>query len=135
MPSPAKKKNVKECSVLFKERSVLFLIYIYIYMSIYIYIYFYIYLEKRTERSPVLLQKNETFSRSFPFFAEERCVLFRSLQKNIAFFSVLCKRTLRSLHSLSFFRKERKRTERSFVSHKSPKTREKNGTFFFKNRK
>ena len=43
-------------------------------------------------------------------------VLLRSLQKNVAFFaffSVLCKRTLHSL--------------RSFGSHKSPKTREKNG--------
>ena len=75
-------------------------------MSIYIYIYFYIYLEKRTERSPVL-------------FAKERNIL--------AFFSVLLKRTEHSLHSFPFFRKERKRTERSFGFHKSPKTREKNG--------
>ena len=64
-------------------------------MSIYIYIYFNIYLEKRTERSPILLQKNETFSRSFPFFLKERnvlCVLFLSFKKNrtfFAFFSVL----------------------------------------------
>ena len=58
----------KECSVFLKECSVLFSIYICLYISIYIYIYFYIYLEKRKERSPVLLQKNETFSRSFLFF-------------------------------------------------------------------
>ena len=60
------------------------------------------YLEKRTERSPVL-------------FAKEQNVL--------AFFSVLLKRTERSLRSFGF--------------HKSPKTREiekrteKNGAFFF----
>ena len=44
-----------------------------------IYIYFYIYIEKRTEHFRVLLQKNETFSRSFLFFKKERnvlCVLF-----------------------------------------------------------
>ena len=52
-------------------------------------------MRKKTERSCVFLQKNETFLRS-----------------------VLCKRMLRS-----------------FVSHKLPKTREKNGTFFFKKRK
>ena len=61
----------------------------------------------------VLLQKNETFSHSFMFFAKERnvlCVLLRSLQKNVvffAFFYVLCKRTLRSLRSFTFFAKER----------------------------
>ena len=51
-------------------------------------------------------------------------ILLSSLQKNVAFFtffSVLCKRTLRSL--------------RSFGSHKSPKTRKKNGTFLLKNGK
>ena len=60
---------------------------------------------KRTKRSRVLLrsmQKNETFS---------------------VFFYVLCKRTLRSF---TFLRKERKRTHRSFWSHKSLKTRKKN---------
>ena len=58
------------------------------------------------------------------------CVLLRSLQENVAFFaffSILCKRMLRFLHSFLFFRKERKKTERSFVFHKSPKTRKKNG--------
>ena len=77
-----------------------------IYICLYIYIYFYIYLEK------------------------ERNVLFCSLQKNGAFFalfSVLCKRTERSLCSFPLFRKERKRTEHSLGSHKSLKTREKNG--------
>ena len=58
----------------------------------------------------VLLQKNETFSRSFTFFAKERCVL--------------CKRMLRSF---PFFRKGLKRTEHSFGSTKSPKTRKKDG--------
>ena len=54
-----------------------------------------------------------------PFFSKERfvlCVLFRSFKKNVpffAFFSVLLKRTERSLRSFGF--------------HKSPKTREKNG--------
>ena len=73
----------------------------------------------------VLLQKNKTFSRSFMFFAKECCVfcvLLRSLQKNAAFFAFfynLCKRMLRSL-----------RSERSFGSHKLPKTRKKNGTIF-----
>ena len=67
----------------------------------------------------VLLQKNETFSRSFTFFAKERnvlCVLLRSLQKNVAFsafFYVLKKRT-------------QKKTHCSFGSHKSPKTQKKN---------
>ena len=99
-------------------------------ISIYIYIYFYIYLEKRTERSPVLLQKNETFSRSFPFFAKEcsvLCVLFPSLQKNgafFAFFSVFLKRMDRSFSVLFVFishtnianleKKEHKRTFRPF---------------------
>ena len=73
----------------------------------------------------VLLQKNKTFLRSFTFFAKERnvlCVLLRSLQKNVTFFYVLCKRTLRSFTVL---RKERKRMYHSFGSHKSPKTRKK----------
>ena len=42
---------------------------------------------------------------------QRSCVLFRSLQKNAAFFaifSVLYKRTPRSLHSFPFFIKERK---------------------------
>ena len=63
------------------------------------------------ERSRVLLQKNGTFSRSFTFFAKEHCVL-----------CIL----LRSLCSLTFLRKERKRTHHSFGSHKSPKNRKKN---------
>ena len=66
------------------------------------------------------------------------CVLLNSLQKNVAFFAllyVLCKRTLHSLRSFQFFRKERKRTQHSFGSHKSPKTLKKNGTFFLKNGK
>ena len=43
-----------------------------------------------------------------------------------AFFYVLCKRTLRSLRSFLFLRKERKRTHRSFGFHKSSKTQKKN---------
>ena len=74
-------------------------------------------------------------------------ILLRSLQNNVAFFAffyVLCKRSSHSLRSLCslrsfpFFRKEWKRTERSFGSHKSPKTckrAEKNGMFFKKNGK
>ena len=140
-------------------------IYIYIYLYIqYIYIYLYIHIYwKENGTFWVLLQKNKTFSRSlhslhknvaffaffyalckrmlrslrsFPFFSS-----LHSLHKNVAFFAffyVLCKRMLRSLRSFPFFRKERKRTKRSFGSHKSPKTRkrtEKNGTFFKKNGK
>ena len=75
------------------------------------------YIEKRTERSHVLLQKNQTFSRSFPFFAKESCVLcvlFRSLEKNGKEQNVLL--------GLISRQKLEKRTE-------------KNGTFFFKNGK
>ena len=63
---------------------------------------------KTTKRSSILLcslQKNETFS---------------------AFFYVLCKRMLCSLRSFTSLKKEWKRTQRSFGSHKSPKTRKKN---------
>ena len=115
-----------------KERSVLFSIYISIYMSIYFYIYIYIYIEKRTELLACFCKKNEMFLHSFPFFAKECCVLgvlFCSLQKNVAFFAFF-----------PIFRKEQKRTERSFGSHtvsrqKLEKRMDKNGTFFFKNRK
>ena len=99
-------------------------IYIYIYISVYIYIYLYMYiyiqyifiyiLKKRTQRS-VFFCKITKRSR----------ILLRSLQKNEmfpAFFYVLCKRTLRSLRSFTFLRKECKRTHRSFGSHKSQKT-------------
>ena len=54
------------------------------------------------DRSCILLQKNKTFSRSFPFFAKECCVLcilFCSLGKN---------GKERNIHF-----KERKRTERT----------------------
>ena len=63
----------------------------------------------------VLLQKNETFSHSFTFYAKEQnvlCVLLRSLQKKVAF-SV-------------FFYVLKKRMHHSFGSDKSPKTRKKN---------
>ena len=100
------------------------LIYIYLYISIYISIYIYIYIEKRTERSAFFCKR-----------MKHSRVLLHSLQKNIAIFAlfyVLCKRTLRSLRSFPLFRKEWKRTECSFGSHKSPKTKkkmEKNGMF------
>ena len=92
-----KKKNVKERSVLFirlKKNLTFFfkyiLINIYLYISIYIYIYIYIhldisiyiYIEKTKAMFCVLLQKNETFSHSFTFFAKEQnvlCILLRSL--------------------------------------------------------
>ena len=98
-----------------------------IYMSIYIYIYLYIFLY-------IYRKKNGTFSRSF---AKEWNVL--------AFFSVLCKRTLRSLRSFPFFAKEccilfrsleKNRKERNVLlglisCQKLEKRTEKNGTFFF----
>ena len=65
------------------------------------------YIEKRTGTFCVLLQKNETFSRSFMFFAKERCnlcVLFSSLEKN-----------------------GKECMHRSFMFHKSPKPQKKNG--------
>ena len=100
-----------ECSVLFS---------IYIYIGIYIYIYQYEYI--------YLLKKEWNVLRSF---AKEQNVL--------AFFCVLCKRTLRSLRFFTFFAKEccvslcsfpifikeRKRMELSFGSHKSLKTQKK----------
>ena len=85
-------------------------------MSIYIYLYIY---WRRTERSRVL--------------AKELNVLTFLQIAFFVFFSILCKRTLCSLRSFPFFRKEQKSTERSFGSHKSPKTSflrtEKNGTY------
>ena len=41
-----------------------------LYIYIYIYNYLYLYIEKRTEHSHVLLQKNEMFLSSFPFFGK-----------------------------------------------------------------
>ena len=91
-----------------------------IYISIYsisIYISIYVYIEKRTERSRVLLPKIETFSRSFPFFAKECCilyVLFRSVEKNGKEWNVLL----------------------GLISHqKLEKRTEKNGMFLLKNGK
>ena len=71
--------------------------YIYLYICIYLYISIDI-LKKFNATFCVLLQKNETFSRSLTLFAKERnvlCVLLCSLQKNVAFsafFYVLKKR-------------------------------------------
>ena len=115
------KNNIKEWCIL---KVVLFAIYIYI--SIYIYIY--IYWKKERGLCMRSHQKNATFCVLLPSFAKEHCILWvllRSLQKNIAlfaFFYLLCKRTLCSLHSFTFLRKECKRTHRSFGLHKSPKT-------------
>ena len=100
-------------------------IYIYLYICIYLHIYIYINIEKKNTTFCILL-------RSFAFFCKRTKrsrVLSCSLQKNktfSVFFYVLCKRMLRSLRSFTFLRKERKRTHRSFGSHKSPKTRKKN---------
>ena len=110
-------------------------LYIYLYISTYIYIY--------------ILKKERDVLR---FFAIERNVLtffyvlcqrmLRSLQKNLVFFAFfygLCKRMLHSLRSFTFFAKEhcvlcalfcsleKNRKERSFGSHKSPKTQKNNG--------
>ena len=65
-------------------------------MSIYIYIY--------------ILKKERNALAFFCKRTKRSCVLFPSLQKNVAFFafcSVLCKRTLRSLRSFPFFRQKR----------------------------
>ena len=67
-----------------------------IYLYKYVYIYIYIYLYISIYISIYILKKEQTFSRSF---AKERNVL--------AFFYVLCKRTLRSLRSFPFFAKKR----------------------------
>ena len=66
----------------------------------------------------VLLQKNETLSRSFTLFAKEQnilCVLLRSLQKNIAFSAFFY-----------VFKKTTQKNASFFGSHKSPKTGKKN---------
>ena len=96
----SQKKNVKRVQRSFykvkKELKVLFSIYIYIYISVYIYIYI---LKKRTQRSAFFCKRTKS-SR----------ILLHSLQKNetfSAFFYVLYKRTLRSLRSFTFLRKER----------------------------
>ena len=62
------------------------------------------------ERSRILLQKNKTFSHSFTFtfFAKERCVLFRSLEKNEKE-----RNALLGLISCQNLEKERKRMEKN----------------------
>ena len=100
--------SLRSFTFFIKERGVLCVLFIRLkksltsffqYIFIYIYNYLYIYIEKKNATFCILLQKNETFSRSFTFFAKERnvlCVLLRSLQKNVvffAFFYVLKKRT------------------------------------------
>ena len=80
--------------------------YIFIYISIYIYKYLYIsiYIYWKKERNVLCSIAKE----------HNVLVFFKSLQKNVAFFAffyLLCKRMLRSLHSFGF--------------RKSPKTRNK----------
>ena len=125
-----KKKNVKERSILFirLKKNVPFF-FQYIFISIYIYIYIYL---KKNATFCVLVQKNKTFSRSFTFFAKERCILCKRMLLFFAFFSVLCKRTLCSLRSFPFFKKNGK--ERNIFlglisRQKLEKRTEKNGTF------
>ena len=116
--------------------------YLYIYIYLYISIYIYIYILKKITQRLAFFCKRTKHSR----------VLLRSLRKNVAFFAffyVLCKRTLHSLRSFTFFakeccvlcvllcslqknvvfvaflRKEPKRTHCSFGFHKLPKTRKK----------
>ena len=107
------KRMVSSFLRLKKNLTFFFAIYIQIYISIYLNISVYIYtyiLKKRTRVGHAFFSKecNVLCSfaffckrmlhslRSFMFFAKERCVLLRSLQKNIAFFvffNVLKKRT------------------------------------------
>ena len=131
-----RKRTVHSFLIIKKNLTLFFAIYIYIYIYLYIsiyfyisvyiyiqyiYIYLYIYIEKKKAKFCVLLH-------SFAFFCKRMKhsrVLLCSLQKNETFsefFHVLCKRMLRSLRSFMFLRKERKRTHRSFGSHKVPKT-------------
>ena len=115
----SQKKNIKECSILFKERSILFFdIYLYIYVCIYLYIFIYISIYISMY---LYWKKNGTISRSF---AKERNVL--------AFFSILCKRTLHSLRSFPFFCNV---LLGLITCQKLEKRIEKDGTFFFKNGK
>ena len=96
-----------------------------------IYIFLCIYIEKKERglgNGHAFFSKECNILRSFAKEGCVACVLLRSLQKNVAmfaFFYVLCKRTLRSLHIFTFLRKERKRTHRFFGFHKSLKTRKK----------
>ena len=91
-----KKMNVKELSVLFIRLKKNFFQFIFIYIYI---LYISIYINsKNNAKFWVLLQKNETFSHSFTFFAKERCVLCvllglisrqklkKRTEKNVAFF-------------------------------------------------
>ena len=90
------KKNVKERIILFirlkknltfffQYISIYIYIYIYLYKSIYIYIYIYIYLY---------------------IFIYLQYIHIYTEKKNKGSFAFFCKRTLRSLHSFTFFAKE-----------------------------
>ena len=90
---------------------------IYIYISVYIYISKYIYInihiEKKNATFYVLLQKNETLSRSFTFFAKEQNVLFVllcSLQKYVGLKNAKECIVLLGLISRQKLEKEHKRT-------------------------
>ena len=78
---------------------------IYLYISIFIYIYI---LKKRMRVGHAFFSKERNVLRSF---AKERCILLRSLQKNVKFFA--------------FFFVLKKRMHHSFGFHKSPKTQKK----------
>ena len=98
---------------------------IYLYIFFYISIYISIYILKKERNVLTFFCKRTKHSQ----------ILLHSLQKSIVFFSVLYKRTLPSLRSFPFFRKERKRTKCTFGSHtvsrqKLEKRTEKNGMFF-----
>ena len=99
------KKNVKEWCIL-KVPKVLFAIYIYISIHIYIYIYIYLYISI----SLYLYISISIYIYIYIYWKKERGLGMRSFQKNahlLAFFCVLYKRTLCSLHSFMFFIKER----------------------------
>ena len=70
----------------------------------------------------ILLQKNETFSHSFTFFAKERnvlCVFLHSLQNNVAFFVFFYVLKKRTQKNVAFFKRTEKndafRTEKNAV--------------------
>ena len=115
------KKNLKLYFAIYIYIYIYILIYLYISIYIYQYIYIYIYLNLYLSIYVYWKKERGLGMRSFQKSARF-CIL---LQKNVAFFYAFCKRTLCSLRSFTFLRKERKRTHCSFGSHKSPKTRKK----------
>ena len=104
-----------------KELNILFCnIYLYLFIYIYILIYLYIYIEKKNATFCVLLQKIETFSRSFSFYAKEccilcvLCILLHSLEKNpkeciFLLGLISCQKLKKKRKIMLRFLKERKR--------------------------